>query len=348
MQSLFRQRSVSLKDLLWLTKSLALLCHHGVPLPLALESLSIQPKSPNLQALLKSAALDLQEGIPLSQSLRSHCAALPRYYTEMLFAAEESGAFDDILSRLESHLDRELLLRRELIAASLYPCVVSLVSLTVGLLVLTLVVPSFRDLFAELDAPLPWVTRLALALSETATSLLVPILTAMPLIVALGITNVGKRFVLRSLQATPVYGRFLERCSLARVTGTIATLIGAGMPLSRSLELASHTAVGEGQSEDLKRFSHRIMDGEPLSRLLATSQRFPKELSCMAALGESSGALDETLLASSKLYESEARECAALLRACVEPMLVAGIGLFVGSLMLAVYLPIFGLGGLVQ
>ncbi len=321
---------------------------HGMPLLDSLDLLSRQAQGSALHDLIQGAALDVREGIPLSASLAMRFPSLPSYYAEMLLAAEESGAFDEILQKLESHLAREISLRRELISASLYPCFVSLISLITGLLVLSLVVPAFRDLFTEMGAPLPWITRLALALSDAAICSLVPTLFAVPLVVLLAKTSSGKRCILRALRSVPVYGAFLRRCALARLTGTLSALVGSGMPLARALKLASQSTGDEAQRAELLSFSDRIFEGEPLSRLLAASSHFPPELAAVAQLGESSGALDEVLLASSKLYESEARESASLLKASVEPLLVATIGVFVGGLMLAVYLPIFGLGGLAQ
>ena len=322
------------------------MCRNGIPLPDAIDVLALQARVDHSNRIIREIAQELREGIRLSVALRARPRSFPSYLPELVFAAEESGSLEDILTRVEVQLKQDVSLRRELLGASLYPCFVLAVSVIVGLLVLTIVVPAFGDLFSEFDAELPLVTRLALGLSDVVTASVAPLgLGAGALLLAA--RSVGGKAVLhRLLKRIPIYGAFLTRCSLARVTGTLATLLGCGLPLSSALKIVAPLSGDDSQRDELNRFAAEVFDGQPLSSLIQNSNLFSNELAGVVALGESSGSLDEFLHSWSLALQAEAREYAGLLKASVEPLLVTSIGFFVGGLMVAVYLPIFGLGEL--
>lgn len=324
------------------------MARHGIPLPRALEVLGSQANKPWVALILRELASELREGIPLSSALRARSSLFPSHVPDLIFAAEESGSLETILGKVADQLEEDIALRREVLSASLYPCFVTVASVLVGLLVLVFVVPAFRDLFAEFGAELPLVTRMALWLSDAALACTAPAVAFACATVAAGRTRPGRAATARALRRVPVYGTFLARCSLARVTSTLATVLSCGLPLSRALELASRTAGSEEERTELARFSMEVFEGIPLSSLMQASSSFPRFVAALVELGEASGTLDDVLRSVSLTLQAEARDRAAVLKASVEPLLVSLIGLFVGGLMVAVYLPIFGLGALAQ
>lgn len=346
--SLSSSRALPLRAVLRFTQGLALMTRHGIPLTAAFDLLAAQPQAPQFQQMLRDIANELQEGLRLSAAFKARRNLFPGYFPELIFAAEESGSLDELLAQIQSQLERDIALRRELLSASLYPCLVCAISLIVGLFVLAFVVPAFRELFAEFDAQLPLVTRAAFALSDAALAAAIPAsLTACAGLFAAQ-TPRGKAVLSRVLLRIPVYGRFLSRCSFASITGILATVLSSGLPLSRALVFASHASAIDSQRAELKRFSIEVFEGKSLSRLIRSSSVFPPELAGVVETGEISGALDEVLRSLSRAFQEEARECSVVLKASVEPLLVAILGVFVGGLMLAVYLPIFELGGAVR
>ncbi len=317
-------------------------------MPQALDALAGQTRDQRLRGALHEISLELQEGVRLSEAFRARRQLLPSYFPDLLLAAEESGSMDEILRRIELQVEQDIALRRELLSASLYPCFVCLVASAVGLLVLLFVVPAFQELFAEFGAELPLVTRVALSLSKAA-KVVMPLGICAAILSALGAQTMrGKATVRRVVQKIPVYGLFLSRSSLACITGTLATMVSCGLPLARALELVSHTAGSDALRDELQHFSSAVLEGLPLSVLVRGSTSFPPELWGVLEVGETSGALDEVLRSLSITFQAEARDYAAILKASVEPLLVSILGLFVGGLMVAVYLPIFGLGGLTR
>jgi type IV pilus assembly protein PilC len=321
---------------------------NAIPLSDAIDVIALQAREPQATQVISDIAQELREGIRLSAALRSRPLAFPAYLPALIFAAEESGSLEEILARAESQLEQDIVLRRELLSASLYPCFALGASVVVAMLVLTTVVPAFRDVFAEFNAELPLVTQLALALSDIARAAIIPLLLGTGAVLLVARSGHGKAALQRRLQRVPIYGAFLARCSLARVTGTLATLLSCGLPLSHALNLVADLSANNSQRDELNRFSDEVFNGNPLSSLVRSSSHFSNELAGVVELGERSGSLDEVLGSWSLALQAEAREYAALLKASVEPLLVTTIGLFVGAIMVAVYLPIFGLGGLAQ
>lgn len=335
-----------------LTRSLGVMTRAGVPLQSALQHLSASERNAATRSLLLLLARDIGEGAPLSRALRERAPLLPPYYPEVILAAEEGGSLEAMLARLASQLEQEHQLRRELLAASLYPAFVLCASLIIGLIILTCVAPAFGDIFAEFGAELPWVTRAVLGASQLLSAHLLPIAIVFILIAAAfmqaAAMPAGREALRRAALAVPGYGSFLRSCSLARVTGVLATLAGAGVPLDAALELAAGASMSAEQGGELRRCASRVREGEQISGLLSMSTRLPPLVASFVALGEESGSLDEMLHSLSTIFHDEAREMAALLKASVEPILIAGIGSVVGLLILAVYLPIFDLGRAVR
>ena len=346
-----RTPSLRLPSLVRLTRNLRLFVRAGIPLSSALATLSSQSGREPLSQLLALISADITEGHTLSASLRRRNAAFPPYYIELIRAGEESGSLEQILERLAAHLQQELELRREMLHASLYPAFICVASLSIGIAVLVFVIPTFEELFADYNAPLPWITQAVLMLSRWALPLLAGgiLATGAALLAACHFTSRTSRreLALNMLQKIPLYGTFLSACSLSRLTGVLGTLLESGIPVATTLTLAAPAAGTRAMGEELCAFAQKVFEGSQLSSLFRSSRLFPDEVTHAVTLGEESGCLDEVLASLAELYQREARDSAAILHASVEPIFVATIGLIVGVLLLAVYLPIFDMGSVV-
>lgn len=333
-----------------ITAALALILSSGIPIVTALKSVRCRTSGNTLSTLIANVECDLESGLPLSEALSQRTTSLPPAYLYLLRAGEQSGSLPEVLQKMSIDLERRATLRREMLTAALYPLFVSLTSLIVGLIILTCIVPTFRDLYSDFGARLPMLTRVVLDLSEhiteywlLATFLLALIATS--LVFSLR-TQRGSRILHRVVRRIPLYGPFLRSCALSQLNSTMSSLVKAGIGLPVTLELCALTLTDPEGRRELQRFSHETFGGSSLASLFQGSHHFPAEMSEMIALGESSGKLDAVLLTLSHLYASEAQEKATRLKAAVEPLLIVTVGLVVSVLLLAVYLPIFDLGGL--
>jgi len=333
-----------------IVSALALILGTGVPLVPALKSVRCRASGSTLSRLIANVEHDLESGLPLSEALGHRTTSIPTACLYLIRAGEQSGSLPEVLEKIRIDLERHSVLRREMFNAALYPLFVALTSLIVGLIILTCIVPTFRDLYSDFGARLPMLTRVTLKLSEHITQYWWLGIILLALIVAsLGFflrTQLGSHILHRVVRRIPLYGSFVRSCSLSQLNGTMSSLVKAGVGLPSTLELCSLTLTDRQAVRELQRFSHETLGGASLASLFQDSHHFPPEMSEMIAVGESSGKLDTVLSTLSSLYASEAQEKAARLKAAVEPLLIVTVGLVVSVLLLAVYLPIFDLGGL--
>ena len=344
-----KQPRIGLATLGLLTQKLALLLRSGVPLLDALGAITLQHGRTPLGHALSQVHQDIAGGRRLSTSLRERFRRLPEHYVELIYAGEESGSLGKVLERLGADLEHEHALRREVAQASLYPIFVSAASVLIGAAILAFIVPAFKELYADFGVELPALTRASLAASNALIGwwpIMLPTTAALGFaLVGLVTSPRGTLLVRGTAQHLPLYGGFLRACALSRLTGALGTLIGAGIAIPSALALAAGAAPHRAARSELDRWSHMTLQGHSLSSLARSTLVFPPEMSHMISLGESSGRLEEVLGTLSGLYHREASEQAARIKVLIEPLLIALSGVIVGTLLLAVYLPIFELGG---
>ena len=335
-----------------MTRNLAMLLNAGVPIASALESLAIQSQNRGFRAVLVAIRNSLLEGLSLSQAIALYPSIFREPYADLIRAGEEGGALDSVLEKLAQHLEREQQIRRELLHAALYPCFIISVAAIVAVLLLTLVIPSFRDLFADFGVTLPWLTRCALLLSEFILSywhfVLVCCICAVAFVSQLRSTPSGKAILQSIVIKLPIFGTLALKGSLARVTSTLSTLLTSGVPLVTALELAGRVAGNPVIERELYKIASGMFQGISLTEQLSRSSTFPATVSTMVAVGEQSGALDKTFTILSELYYREVADGVRLAKGMIEPIAIVLLGIVVGVLVLAVYLPIFEMGGIVQ
>lgn len=292
----------------------------------------------------------IENGGSLSEGMARSQASFPLLYVSLLQAGEMSGRLPGALRRVKEHMERAHALRRSMTAALIYPlCVISTAALVSSLLVI-FIIPSFKELFSDLETPLPWLTRVVIAISETSlrwAPLLLIVFSLFCFIVSrLFATARGRALVDRYLLRTPLIGDILKKSALARFCRTFSTTLDAGMPILSALEASSQAAVNREVQEKFLTIRSDIAEGISISQSLNASKLFSSTCIQMLDLGERTGSVVTMLENIAESLEDDvSRSLDAAIRAA-EPALVTIIGAVVGILVIAMYLPIFSMGDL--
>ncbi len=343
---------ISTRDITQFTRQLATLLHAGVPLLQAIHLLERGESKTTLQSILHDLHREIEGGMALSQAMQQH-ASFDALYCNLVAVGELTGMLDTMLERLASHLEKSEALRMSIRTALIYPTAVMCIAVSVTILILLFVVPAFQNIFASFDAELPWLTRWVIALSETVEKYGL-------LLLSVGIVSVwglklqlSKRWQWRHhlhgwLLRTPVAGPLTRHACTARWARTLATLFSAGVPLTDALEAVQGVTGHLWFQVATQNIREQLIQGHALSHALeSTKGLFPSMVVQMCAIGEESGALDHMLEKTAEHYEREVDSTVTRLSTLLEPFIMVVLGLLIGGLVMALYLPIFQLGQVV-
>jgi len=342
---------VKIDDLVVFTRQLATMVSAGIPLLEALEILTEQAEDKGFKYVLNTVVEDVRSGSDFSQALGRQGRVFKKIYVNMVRAGEASGQLDDILVRLAEYMEATAALRREIIGAMTYP-VISL-AMVVGIagFLLIYIVPQFKDIFDAIVDPktgkpitLPAITRFYLWLSLFIKgNVIFIVLAVIGIVVALMFykkTDRGEyQFDWVKLQI-PVFGALFKKVAISRFARTFATLIQSGVPILGALEIVASTAGNRVISDAVDNARESVRQGESLGEPLSKSKVFPPMVTRMIAIGEKSGALETLLQKISDFYDQQVKSTIDSLTSLIEPIMIGFMGFLVGSIVLAIFLPI--------
>lgn len=341
--------SIRSTDITRLSRQLATLLESGVPLIQAFDIMVRGVRQPALKALVKDIRHRVEGGMALHLALRHH-REFDTFFCQLVAVGELAGMLGAMLLRLSIHREKSEELRRSLRSALIYPTAVLVIALSVMIFLLTFVVPAFENIFASFNAELPALTRGVIALSRAWQHMGWTFLA-----VTLGLLYVIKKWWGRQqrlqwigdgvLLRLPAVGRLIHFACLARWSRTLATLFAAGVPLTDALE-ATQSVTGHSHYEAATvAIKGELIRGQSLAQALAQHQHlFSHMLVQMCTIGEESGMLERMLEKSADHYENEVSATVARLTTLIEPMIMLSLGLLIGGMVIALYLPIFQLG----
>jgi type IV pilus assembly protein PilC len=347
-----RLRKLSRRDLANLTRQLAVLLGAGLPLLQALQMLSRSQAQPAVQQLLAQLHADLEQGLSLAAAMRRQRPIFNERYLALVEAGELSGRLEQLLERLARHLEQTEALARQLRAALLYPAVVLAVAAAVLTLIMVTVVPAFENTFASFGAQLPWATQWVIAGSRWLLQWGPALLLAL-LALGLAARQAWARSpqLVRRLDAAvlelPLWGAMLRQAAQVRWSRTLATLLGAGLPLAEALQAARGASGYLAYAQATEQVRGEVLRGSSLHAALAPSSLFSPLLQQMCAVGEAAGTLEQLLEKAAEFQESELSERLEQLTRLIEPATIVVMGLLVGGLVMALYLPVFQMGQIV-
>lgn len=349
---LWSSRAFSSTDLVVWTRQLASLVGAGLPLERALTALSDEAPTPAQRDLVAQVRAEVNAGAPLAQALAQHPREFDNLYTAVIEAGEQSGRLGAVLLQLAKDLESAHAMRNKLLAASLYPAIVSGVALLIVLFLLAYVVPQVAQVFTSSQRSLPTLTVVMLFISEVVQATWLAalvLLIACVVVLRLLLRQTAFRLAFDQVWLTlPLLGRLSLGYNAARFASTLALLVGAGVPILKALQTAAHTLSNMALREHAMQAIELVREGAPLASALAQNKRLPGVLSMFARLGEQTGQLPQMLTHAAEHLGEEVQRRAMQLATVLEPLLILTMGLVVMLIVLAVMLPIVELNQFVQ
>ncbi|KPL02385.1 MAG: hypothetical protein AMJ73_08775 [candidate division Zixibacteria bacterium SM1_73] len=331
------------------TRQFATMIGAGLPMVQCLEILSQQMESAELRRVIGEVKESVQAGTTLAEALSRHKKVFDDLYVNMVDAGEIGGALDTILVRLAVYREKADALVRKVKGAMIYPAVVMTVAIAVTFIMLTYIVPIFAKMFAGLGAELPAPTQFVLSLSAF---LRANILTGLGLLIALFIayryyskTPSGRLNIDRVKLRLPLLGDLIRKSVIARFSRTLATLISSGVSILDALDITARTSGNRVIHDAIKKSVLSIAEGETITQPLKESKVFPPMVVQMISVGEKTGGLDEMLTKIADFYDEEVDAAVAALTSIIEPVIIVFMGVVIGGILIAMYLPMFEIIG---
>ncbi|HEY6827117.1 MAG TPA: type II secretion system F family protein [Gemmatimonadaceae bacterium] len=340
-----RGGSIKMRDIVIFTRQFSTMINAGLPLVQALDILANQSENPALKEVTRQVMFDVESGNTVADALRKHPKAFSDLYVNMVAAGEAGGILDTILMRLAVFMEKNDALVRKVKGAMIYPGVIISVAAIAITVLLVFVIPTFENMFNSAGIELPLPTRIVIGLSRGLKSYWYMIIAA-----AIGLfvsikryyaTPGGKLNIDRTMLKMPVLGDVLRKSAVSRFTRTLGTLISSGVSILDGLEITAKTSGNRVIQDAIMESRASIAGGETIAAPLKKSAVFPPMVISMIAVGEQTGGLDEMLTKIADFYDEEVDAAVSGLLALMEPVMIVFLGVVVGGMVVAMYLPIF-------
>ena len=348
-----RRKKVSAKELAVFTRQFSVMIDAGLPLVQCLDILAEQQLNAFFKDVLRQVRQNVEEGATLFAALERHPKVFDSLYTHMVEAGETGGVLDLILQRLATLIEKVVKLKRSIVSASIYPAAVILVAIAAIAVIMVVVIPQFQQIFIGLLGPgelLPLPTRIVMGISNFLAgwgglALLVTIIGTSIGIKSYYKTEGGRWNIDKLLLKFPIFGSILRKVAVARFSRILSTLLSSGVPILQSLEITAKTAGNVIVEDAILKVRAGVERGENFVDPLKATDVFPHMVGQMVGVGEQTGALDAMLGKIADFYEEEVDTAIADLLAMIEPVLIAFLGITIGSIVISMYLPLFSLIG---
>lgn len=342
-------KTVKIKEIVFLTRQLATMIEAGIPIASSLRGISIGHENEAVKTLIGSIREDVETGTNLSSAMRKHPAHFNRLYINLVAVGEESGTLDTLMDSIASYLEKMEHIKGKIRSALFYPALVIIVAVVIVAILLIVVIPEFETLFSDYGSELPVMTQWVVQASHTLQNHwgLLLLLLAILVIPATMIYKRSQKMqfaVDHLVLRIPIFGPIIRKAIIARISRTMAIMFGAGIPLVDSLETVSNAAGNHVYGAGLIEVRHEVSAGRTLEESMLDTGLFPGMMLQMVATGEEAGELERMLDKVAEFFESEVDNAIAIISSLVEPFLIIILGVIVGTIVVAMYLPIFQLG----
>jgi type IV pilus assembly protein PilC len=345
---------VDAKELVQFTRQFATMIDAGLPLVQCLDILATQTPNKIFQNALKDIKNTVEGGSTFSDALRRHPKIFDELYVNLVQAGELGGILDTILNRLAVYIEKKVKLARQVKGALTYPIAVVIIAGGVMSVLMIFVIPAFENMFKDFGSKegLPKITQIVIGISKTFIGNLHWIfLSVIALVFSVSYIYKqpkGKKFFHRVFLSLPIFGPLFQKIAVARFTRTLGTLLSSGVPIMDALEVVAKTAGNVIVEEAIMYVRSKIAEGKNMVEPLMEKKVFPSMVVQMLGVGEQTGALDTMLSKIADFYEEEVDVAVAALTSLLEPIMMVGIGGMVGTVMVAMYLPIFSIAGKIK
>ena len=342
---------VSPKDLQIFTRQLATMIDAGLPLVQCLDILAAQTPNKIFARILGQIKASVEQGSTFSDALRRHPKVFDELYVNLVAAGEVGGILDTILNRLAIYIEKAVKLRAQVKSAMFYPIAILFVAIGVIAVMLVKVIPTFEDMYKDMGpgAKLPAATQVVINISKGFIAkwyLYVGVFVGVIVgSIAMRRTDRGRELFDRALLRMPILGPTLRKIVVARFTRTLGTLLSSGVPILDALDICAKTAGNRVVQAGIYKARDKISEGHDMAGPLTESRVFPSMVVQMIGVGEQTGAMDQMLQKIADFYEEEVDAAVTAMTSLIEPIMMAFLGIVVGGLIVAMYLPIFSLAG---
>jgi type IV pilus assembly protein PilC len=340
-----RGGSIKMRDVVIFTRQFSTMINAGLPLVQALDILAQQSENPALKDVTRQVVFDVESGNTLADAMRKHPKAFSELYVNMVAAGEAGGILDTILMRLAVFMEKNDALIRKVKGAMIYPGVIMTVAAIAITVLLIFVIPTFQSMFASANIALPLPTRIVIGMSHGLKTYWYMVLAGIiGLVVSIKRyyrTPGGKLNIDRLMLKLPVLGDVLRKSAVSRFTRTLGTLISSGVSILDGLEITAKTSGNRVIQDAIMESRASIAGGDTIAAPLKKSAVFPAMVISMIAVGEQTGGLDEMLTKIADFYDEEVDAAVSGLLALMEPVMIVFLGVVVGGMVVAMYLPIF-------
>jgi type IV pilus assembly protein PilC len=336
---------VTSKELVLFSRQLSTLVSAGVPIVQGLTILVDQAETPVFKKVVQGIREDIEQGISIADAMKKHPEGFTELYVSMIRAGEVGGILDTILERLSTYLESAEELKAKIKGAMVYPGVISCVAGGVTLFLLMFVIPTFQSVFASFGAELPLPTRILIDLSNFLRNFFYLVI-AVPIAALIGFnkfkaTEKGHFMVDSFSLKIPIFGMLLKKVAVAKFSRTLGTLIKSGVPILQALDTVGKTSGNKVIEDAISHARESIREGERMAEPLRKTNVFPPMVVQMISIGEETGNLDIMLTKIADFYDSEVDVAVKALTSMIEPLVIVGMGLVVGAIVLAMFMPMF-------
>lgn len=341
----FGRKKVKIEDLVVFSRQLATMVDAGIPLVGALDILGDKIEHKAFGEVISKIRNDVETGSSFSDAISKHKKIFSPLFVNMVRAGESSGMLDDILDRLALYLEKTSRLQKKIVSALIYPAVVSAMAAGITLLLLLKVIPVFKEIFSGFGAELPKPTAVLIAVSDGLQKYfpVVAIITvAIAFLAAKYVKSERGRLQYDSLMLKlPIFGVLFTKVAISKFTRTLSTLIKSGVPILNSLEIVGKTSGNKAVEKAVETVRANVREGESIAEPLARSKIFPPMVVRMVSVGEQSGELEKMLSKIADFYDEQVDAAVSGLTSLIEPLIIAFLGVVIGTIVICMFLPIF-------
>ena len=345
-------RKITDKDIAFFTRQLATMLKAGVPMLQSIDIVGRGHSNARFSRLMMDIKNKIETGSSLSQAFREHREHFDALYCNLVQAGESSGTLDAVLDRLATYKEKILAIKSKIKSALFYPISVMVVAIVVIWVIMVFVIPSFKEVFKNFGAELPFPTLVVIAISDFFVKWWwLMFIAGAGTIIGIGVmfkrSDAVRYTVDRLMLKVPVVGPIIEKATIARWTRTLQTMFAAGVPLVESLDAVGGAAGNIVYAQATKRIQTEVSTGSSLTNAMSNTRLFPTMVLQMTQIGEESGALDNMLGKVADFFEREVDDAVGALSSLLEPVMIVFLGVVIGGLVVAMYLPIFKLGAVI-
>ena len=336
---------VSTRDVVIFARQFSTMIDAGLPLVMCIDILGSQAENPMFGRVLKQIKARVEEGLSLSEAMAEHPAIFDKLFTSLVLAGETGGVLDVVMQRLAVYKEKADGLKKKIKSAMMYPAITVVVAVGAVVLLMTMVLPAFKEMFADFGGTLPALTQNVMALSDWMVLNLPVIFLGLVTITVLWIllrrTKKGHYYTDKAFLMLPIFGGLIRKTGVAAFSRTLGTMLQSGVSIIDALEICASSAGNDIIAEAIDNTRAQISEGKAMVEPLLDSGVFPAMVCSMIAVGEQSGALDIMLNKIADFYDDEVDSAVDGMTSMIEPFLMVFLGGTIGTLVIAMYLPIF-------